>query len=201
MPVDHQTTVAGVIVRLRDVNESINFVAIVGEALQKINANTVGAKLLTQIGALSNKAQFGYTICVMRPAGLAMVDKNDGKGPQWSGGSVAKRANEADACNGKGTVTAVTWNANVLSTPDGARPTFIALAHEFIHALYNLKGEGYLDASDEEYRTVGLAPVATAREITENLIRAENGVPLRATYSGLVAPQAPPVMTPIPLVV
>lgn len=127
----------------------------------------------------------------MRPANLSIADKNDGKGPQWSGGSVAKRGDEAAACNGTGSITALTWNANVLSTPDGARPTFIALAHELVHSLYNLKGEGFLDASDEEYRTVGLAPVANAREITENLIRDEHGIPRRTTYSGLNPPQMP----------
>ena len=188
MPHDIQTGFEGIIIRLRSPNESVHFPQLVKDALAAINSKPVGKQLLSGIVALKNKQKFGYTVCIMRPGGLAVVDKNDGKGPQWSSGSVAKRSHEGDACNGNGTVTAVTWNANIIETPDGSRPAFVALAHELIHALYNLKGEAYSDASDEEYRTVGLPPVANDRAITENKIRAEHKVPLRAAYSGLPAP-------------
>ena len=190
MPHDTQTDFDGIIIRLRSPNESVHFPQLVKDALKSINSKPVGKQLLSEIVALKNKKKFGYTVCIMRPGGLSVVDKNNGEGPQWSSGSVAKRSNEEDACNGTGTVTAVTWNANIIETPDGSRPSFIALAHELVHALYNLKGEAYSDASDEEYRTVGLAPVANARAVTENKIRAEHKVPLRAAYSGLPAPKA-----------
>lgn len=190
MPHDIHTDFEGIIVRLRSPNESVHFPQLVKEALAKINSEPVGKKLLSEIVTLQGRKKFGYTVCIMRPGGLSIQDKGNGKGPQWSSGSVAKRSSEADACNGTGCVTAVTWNANVIETPDGSRPTFIALAHELVHALYNLKGEAHADTSAEEYRTVGLAPVANAREITENKIRAEHNVPLRASYSGLAPPPA-----------
>ena len=190
MPNDIPTSFDGIIVRLRYEGESALFPGIVKEALNKINSKPTGKELLKQIVALNNKKKFGYTVCIMRPSDLSIVNKNDGKGPQWNAGSVAKRANEANACNGVGSVTAITWNANVITTPDGSRPTFIGLAHELIHALYSLKGEGFLDSSNEEYRTVGLPPVQDEREITENKIREEHKVPLRTGYAG-VEPPAP----------
>jgi hypothetical protein len=192
MPQDTQTNFAGVIVRLRNPNESGMFPGIVAEALGKINSKPVGKKLLAGIAGLSSRAKFGYTVCIMRPSGLGIEDKNDGKGPQWNSGSVAKRGNETDACNGTGTVTQVIWNANIVETPDGSRPAFIALAHELVHAYYNLKGEAYSDTSTEEYATVGLAPLKDLREVNENLIRAEHGVALRAQYGGLTAPTVVP---------
>jgi hypothetical protein len=191
MPKDIPTSFDGIIVRLRSEGESALFPAIVNEALKNINSKPTGKELLKQIVALNHKKKFGYTVCIMRPSNLSIVNKNDGKGPQWSAGSVAKRANETNACNGVGSVTAITWNANVITTPDGSRPTFIGLAHELIHALYSLKGEGFLDSSNEEYRTVGLPPVEDEREITENNIREEHGVEPRKSYEGVDPP--PPV--------
>lgn len=182
MPVDMQTRWDGIIVRLRTATESAMFPGIVSENLNMIYSKPVGQALLDQIAAQAAKKKFGYTICIMRPANLAIIDKNDGSGPQWSGGSIAKRMDEANSCNGAGSVTALTWNPNSMSTPGGARPPFIGLAHELIHALYSLKGEGYIATMDEELRTVGLVPHVDAREITENKIRAEHSVSLRTAY-------------------
>ncbi len=182
MPVDTNTRWDGIIVRMRSDTESISYPTIVAESLNIIYSKPVGKKLLDQIVAEVGKKQFGYTVCIMRPASMLVVDS------KWQGGSVAKRGNETNACNGVGSISSVTWHPNIMSTPDGARPPFIALAHELIHALYNLKGEAFLDAAAEEYRTVGLAPVADAREVTENKIRAEHNIPARTAYSGLVAP-------------
>lgn len=190
MPHDTQTDYDGIIIRLRNPNESVHFPQLVKDALKTIDSKPVGKELLSEIVKLSGKKQFGYTVCIMRPADLSFADKNDGRGAQWSSGSIAVRIREDKACNGTGTVTQVIWNANIIETPDGSRPSFIALAHEMIHALYNLKGEAFKNTSDEEYRTVGLPPVANARAITENKIRDEHNVPLRAAYSGLAAPQA-----------
>ncbi len=191
MAVDTTTNYPGIIIRLRNANESGMFPGLVKEALSTIASKPVGQALLNDIVALQGRAKFGFTVCIMRPALLAIEDKHDDRGPQWNCGSVAKRASEADASNKKtGSPTAVTWNSNIVATPDGSRPAFIALAHELVHALYNLKGEAYADASMEEYCTVGLPPVSTVRAITENRIRAEHNVPLRTAYGGL----QPPVM-------
>jgi hypothetical protein len=182
MAVDTNTRWDGIIVRMRSADESISYPTIVLEALNKIYSKPVGKALLDQIVAGVAKKQFGFTVCIMRPGKMEVVDH------KWQGGSIAKRGNEANACNGVGSITSVTWHCNMMSTPDGERPPYIALAHELIHALYNLKGEAFSDASHEEYRTVGLAPVADAREITENKIRAEHDIPLRTAYSGLPVP-------------
>ncbi|HEX4949460.1 MAG TPA: M91 family zinc metallopeptidase [Blastocatellia bacterium] len=182
MAVDTPTRWDGIIIRLRSASESAMFPGLVAEALNTIYSKPVGKKLLDQIAAQGAKKKFGYTICIMRPANLSLEDKNDGKGPQWSGGSIAKRENEVNASNGTGSVTALTWNPNSMSTPGGPRPPFIGLAHELIHALYSLKGEGYTATMEEELRTVGLEPYVDAREITENKIRAEHNIPLRTSY-------------------
>jgi hypothetical protein len=158
------------------------FPSIVREALNRIASKPVGKSLLDQIAGLGGKKKFGYTVAIMRPAGLAIVDKNDGQGPQWSGGSLAKRMNELDACNGTGTISALTWNANSMSTPGGARPPYIGLAHELVHCLYALKGEGYIATMDEENRTVGLGDLADDRDCTENKVRTEHNIPVRTSY-------------------
>lgn len=186
MPVDHDTRWDGIIIRIRQengVNESVVYPTLVLGALNTIYAQRTGKRLLDRIVSHANKKKFGYTVCIMRPDKLAMVKPTDGGGgPRWSAGNLAKRMNESDACNGAGTITAVTWNANSLSTPGGARPPFIGLAHELIHALYSLEGKGFLGTDDEELRTVGLAPYANKRSITENKIRAEHGIALRTEY-------------------
>lgn len=182
MPVDTPTRWDGIIIRLRSATESSMFPGLVTESLNMIYSKPVGKALLDQIAAEAAKKKYGYTICIMRPKDLSIEDKDDGKGPQWSGGSVAKRDNELTASNGTGSVTALTWNANSLSTPGGPRPPFIGLAHELIHALYSLKGQGFTATMEEELRTVGLPPYVDAREITENKIRAEHQIPLRTAY-------------------
>jgi hypothetical protein len=185
LAVDHNTRFDGIIVRLRGDSESAMFPGIVNEALAKISSKPVGKTLIDGIVSQAGKKKYGYTVCIMRPADMSIVDKNDGKGPQWSAGSVCKRGDEAASCGGTGSVSAVTWNPNGISTPDGSRPSFIGLAHELIHAYYNLLGTAMMNAKDEEYRTVGLAPHANTRDITENKIRSEHGIPARDAYSGL----------------
>ena len=183
MPTDFTTQYDGIIVRLRTADESAMFPGLVNEALLTINSRPRGRALLDGIVANASKMKFGFTICIMRPSGLSVV--NDGNGPQWSSGSICKRTNEMKACDGTGCVSSITWNANVIATPDGARPAFIGLAHELIHAYYSLLGQGVLKAKDEEYCTVGLPPHALTRDITENSIRAEHGLPMRMSYVGL----------------
>ena len=158
------------------------FPSLVSESLNRIASQPLGRSLLDQIVAQAAKKEFGYTVCIMRPAGLS-INVRDGNAPQWSGSSRAVRGNETRAKNGAGTISAVTWNANGLAVPgQGPRPPFIGLAHELIHALYNLLGQALPDDDQEELATVGLPPVAARRPITENGIRAEHGLPLRTAY-------------------
>jgi len=69
-------------------------------------------------------------------------------------------------------------------------PTWIALAHELIHALHHLSGTSYAEVVDapggevrrEEMWTTGLGPYANTR-LSENAIRAQAGLPLRTHYT------------------
>ena len=80
----------------------------------------------------------------------------------------------------------------MISTPDGNRPSWVGLAHELIHAYYNLKGKGLGSGKlqnvnglveKEELATVGIGP-GPQRSITENKIRDEHGLLPRTTYGG-----------------
>jgi hypothetical protein len=182
--VDTATTVPGMIIRTGD-NEPY-YAGMVAAALVEIASKPVGASLLRSIGKRADRAKFGYTVCIQKPSRgrQSHVDEithqtiND-----W--GNKAVRVNEIDACNGTGTQTVVWWNPNILTSPDGARPPFVALAHELIHALNNLRGTAYADTRKEEYCTVGLDPYATRRKRNENAIRAEHGIAARTQYAGL----------------
>jgi hypothetical protein len=178
MPVDHQTQYQGIIIRLRDASESVHFPAIVDEALRMIASKPVGKQLLENIAGLSGRAKFGYTVCISRPSDMRIINGN------WCMANRAVRGDEAKAMKAdEGSVTAIYFNANIISTPDGDRPTFIGLAHELIHAYYNLKGEA-LRGPNEELATVGIG-TGPQRTINENAIRAEHGLPLRSKYTGV----------------
>ena len=112
---------------------------------------------------------------------------------KWVGTNVARRADEIAATTGVGSVTAIKYNPNMIDTPDGSRPAWIALAHELIHAYYNIKGKGLPSGmvmnvngmvEKEEMATVGLGP-GPHRSITENLIRTQANLTLRRTYGGM----------------
>ena len=114
------------------------------------------------------------------------------------GTNVAKRGGrdpeKSATTPGSSAVTAIKYNANMIDTPDGKRPSWIGLAHELIHAYYNLKGKGFPagqtlmnvngHVEQEEMATVGLGP-GPHRSITENQIRKEANIPLRVTYGGM----------------
>jgi hypothetical protein len=76
--------------------------------------------------------------------------------------------------------SAVMWDPNSTSTPQGERPAFIGLAHELIHAYHFANGVAKQDYDAEEDFAIGLIPYAT-NNITENKIRAENNLPPRAS--------------------
>lgn len=177
MPVvSYNTDYAGIIVKV-DPAQSPIFEALVKEALGKIYSKPVGKGLID--GIINNgAAQFGYKVAIMRPDMTA--DK--GAGDQtWKGGSRAMRISEDNACNGTGSVTRIDWNPNVTAGPDGARPPFIGLAHELVHALHNLMGNASKDTRKEEKRTVGLNAYLNVLP-NENAIRQEHNVSHRASY-------------------
>lgn len=190
MPADTPTIYKGIIVRMSNASDSVLFPTLVQDALTKIAATATGRKLLAGIDRRSHLAKFGYTVCILR----ADMRYDPGCVTRWVGTNVAKRGDEAAATTlGRGGITAIKYNANMIDTPDGARPSWVGLAHELIHAYYNLKGKGRPDSEEEfnvtgnvkkeEMLTVGLG-AGPHRSITENKIRAEAGLPLRTTYGG-----------------
>jgi hypothetical protein len=202
MPHDTQTQYPGIIIRMKSANESVVYPTLVTQALAQIAMFPTGNKLLTGITALANKAQFGYTVCIMRadmtydPCFKVKIEKLTGDEYYkvgWKGTNVATRGNENYAITpGVGSVTAIKYNPNMIDTPDGKRPSWVALAHELIHAYYNLKGKAlpsgkvqnvYGLVEQEEMATVGLG--GYGRSVTENKIRAEAHLPTRTTYGGL----------------
>ncbi|BFG80384.1 hypothetical protein PTKU46_84180 [Paraburkholderia terrae] len=93
----------------------------------------------------------------------------------------------AGATRGIGGHTRVRWNASNLTSAGTARPPFIGLGHELIHALHNMRGnqpgaENGTTTALYEYLCVGLGPYA-AFPNTENALRAGAGVALRPYYA------------------
>lgn len=189
MPFDTQTNYPGIIIRMRNQTDSVYFPMLVNQALQTIASRPVGDKLLQGLVSRVGQAKFGYTVCILR----ADMTYNSGCETKWVGTNKAVRAQEIEAItSGIGSVTAITYNANMINTPDGSRPSWVGLAHELIHAYYNLKGKGLGSGiiknvnglvEQEEMATVGLG-LGPHRGITENMIRAEHNLPLRITYGG-----------------
>jgi len=188
VPFDTQTDYPGIIIRMKNQHDSVLFPTLVKKALADIAITAAGRKLLAGISQRVRYQKFGYTVCIMR----ANMHYDEGCVTGWLGTNVAKRGNEKDATSGGHSVTAITYNPNMINTPDGARPPWVGLAHELIHAYYNLKGKGRPsgkiinrngEVEQEEMATVGLGP-GPHRSITENLIRQQANLPLRETYGG-----------------
>jgi hypothetical protein len=179
---DHPTIFQGVIVRCG--GSDLYYPGLVSQALQAIASKPMGRSLLRSITDRVDRAVGGFTVAINKPKSHAQSDGDQGKlVTTWTNKAV--RFNEDDACNGNGTRTAVYWNPNILAAPDGARPPFIALAHELIHAMQNLRGTAYKDTRKEEFSTVGLYDYKNKRKRNENAIRAEHGIALRTSYYGL----------------
>jgi Effector protein len=138
MPHDTPTNYAGIIIRMNTATDSVMFPSLVKDALAQIYATATGQKLLLGIASRAASAKFGYTVCIKR----ADMTYDGTCATKWKGTNVAKRGDEASATSGGSSVTAVTYNPNMINTPDGNRPSWIGLAHELIHAYYNLKGKG-----------------------------------------------------------
>ncbi|WPP49131.1 M91 family zinc metallopeptidase [Catalinimonas niigatensis] len=189
MAFDTPTQYPGIIIRMQSANDSVLFPTLVNQALATIARTPTGSKLLNGIASRAGQQKFGYTVCIMR----ADMTYDKGCVTGWLGTNVAKRGQETEATTlGVGSVTAVKYNANMINSPDGARPSWVGLAHELIHAYYNLKGKGLPTGmlmnvkgtvEQEELATVGIGP-GPQRSINENKIRHEARIPLRTTYGG-----------------
>ncbi|WP_181118042.1 XopG/HopH/AvrPtoH family type III secretion system effector [Xanthomonas arboricola pv. corylina] len=106
-------------------------------------------------------------------------------------------------CKGEGTNATVNWSPSVgLMVDSEGRPqgysaeladeAFVGLAHELIHAKHIMSGDfkhggDRLDpkskSGKEELRATGLGKYASGR-VSENTIRAENGLSMRKFYDG-----------------
>lgn len=180
---DIATPYPGIIIRCGA--DDLYYPGLVSAGLQTIAGKPVGYSLLRSIAKRAEKAQDGFTVVIKKPASHLEPDPTNPAMFVNTWTNKAVRFNEDNACNGTGTRTAVSWNPNILTSPDGSRPPFIALAHELIHALNNLRGTAYKDTRKEEYCTVGLGEYAHRRKRNENAIRAEHGVAARTQYQGL----------------
>jgi hypothetical protein len=177
----YDTTHVGIKVKV-DPTVSPIFYLLVKDALQAIYSKPIGKSLIDSLvsdGVVN--PTINAKVVIMRAASMEYGTVKGNK-QDWKGGSKAVRLSEAKAVNGTGTGTVVYWNPNTINTPDGARPGFIALAHELCHALHNLNGTAIYLLRDEEEWTVGLNAKLQVGP-NENQIRKEHGVPHRATYS------------------
>lgn len=172
----------GMVIRCDD--SDLYYAMHVNEALGKIASRPLGASLLKSIHKRAHKANFGYTVCIKKPNGAHGMTGDDGKIVN-SWGNIAIRVSEAKAIDGTGTQTVVKWNPNLIQGDGSARPPFIALAHELIHAMNNLRGTAFSDTRTEEMKTVGLGEHANDRKRNENAIRGEHHLALRTQYTGL----------------
>lgn len=163
-------------IRIDDPGGASTFLLTVREALDKIDSEPVGQRLLTEINQHAPTfAPWGGSIKIYRAA-LSVSQ----------GGSKAAAVNEVNAKTaGTGSASGVAWNSNIFAIPgQGPRPPFIGLAHELIHAWHNALGTKKADYDDEEAFTVGLGPymLPSPNSITENMIRLEHDVAIRHKY-------------------
>ena len=127
MPFDTPSNYPGIVIRMKNQGDSVMFPILVNQALTKIASRNTGKKLLQGISSRIVQAKFGFTVCIQR----ADMTYNAGCETRWVGTNEAKRADEISAITpGKGSVTTIKYNPNMINTPDGKRPSWIGLAHE-----------------------------------------------------------------------
>lgn len=182
-----QTGYTGIVVQTND-TDSKKFVGLVKAALDKINSKPVGKALLDGIAAETAKDRFGYLVCIKpNPS----TKQSFGPLIRWrtyEKGSVTVSANDQSASDGTGVTSMIKWDPQNCETPDGARPPYIALAHELIHCYWNLRGESHVIGGEDEkkideMRVVGLRGYEQL-PICENRIRKEHGIAYRSSYFG-----------------
>lgn len=189
---DTATPHNGIIIRT-GANDSAGFPQMVLDALATINSKPVGASLLAGISAEIAKVKFGYLVCIMPKSSTKHSFGPLIRWRTYEQGSVTMSTSDANSCNGIGAPSVIKWDPKTTETPDGARPPWVALAHELIHCYHNLRGTSHLIATatsstdDEkkldEMRVVGLRGYEM-EPICENRIRKEHGVALRVSYYG-----------------
>ena len=151
------------------------------EALAKIASEETGRYLLQRIADAPVAAHpNGWKVKISRPRVAADLTPAS-RGPGSEGGSMAAANDEGAAQSGAGSVSYLTWNPNIYNTPNGARPNYIALAHELVHCMHNAEGTKKRDYDEEESFTVGIGDYA-GELVTENNIRAEHGIAARTEY-------------------
>jgi hypothetical protein len=110
----------------------------------------------------------------------------------WTPG-VYRVGETRDYIPGAGTGAVCSWNATFPGYEGNIRPTFVALAHELVHAHHYTHGSCYRAVTglaqdgenhglmEEEMRTVGFGRYAN-EALSENSIREEHGEPRRTNY-------------------
>jgi Effector protein len=194
-----------------------DFRGAVEQALDMIASKPIGKKLLADIG----KACVGSKQVVIEFGGrstaapLAVVTNESRKkiqpvnndderynldevvsAPELIATAISQDGHPTRFIPGAGTGTVVTFNHKDAGIEKPARPIFIALAHELVHAHHYASGMCYRAASgglqdggdtglmEEEMRTVGCQKYADEVP-SENAIRGEHGLPLRTRYSDI----------------
>jgi hypothetical protein len=159
------------------------FLSTVREQLGRLASKPVGAALLdgfadagAGVDASAGSTRSSLKVAIQRIGAGTVIDAD---GPAFAG-HAGNRTEVSDA----GGVT-VRYNPNVWETADGIRPPFIGLGHELIHAQRALDGLATGDHAVEEAQVVGFREY-DGLPFTENAIRAEHGLALRRTYSGVV---------------
>jgi Effector protein len=177
------------------IDDKPNFFHLCSTALNRIRSQPVGAGLIKTISAK----------CLMSDLKLYINDcsTSSTEPRQWRSACAYEATTGGDGkpyvVPGQGSTTSVGWYPSD-EHPEGNRPAFIGLAHELIHALYNLHGLIIRDPADvtldnkygmpqgvtvgkavDEARVTGLGRFASL-PFTENAIRREHGVADRLGY-------------------
>lgn len=181
---EKNTKWAGVTITTRPTDSKL-FVGLVETALDKIYSKPVGKSLLDAIAAEVGKAgRGGYTVTIY-PKDSVKETFGPFRWRVYQTGSVTKTGSELNATNGTGSISIIRWDPKANATPDGARPPFIALAHELIHCMHNLKGTSHLltiaEKKIDEMMVTGLRGYEQ-EPISENRIRGEHGIAYRNSY-------------------
>jgi hypothetical protein len=169
-------------------------------ALLKISEYDIGKDLLNLISkrheGIGTSEKGDKRVVIIRPQ---MAVKEGGATAAWT---LRDRLNKQKKIGdrevffaGKGSKTVIYIHLNETSDAMYTRlagcltPSWIALAHELIHAWHHLGGNQYAEEINvsgtgikrEELWTTGIGPYANTR-ISENALRQEAGLPLRAHY-------------------
>lgn len=181
-------TAYGNVASIRIEEFGVGFAATATEALDRLWAGETGRRLLEGIrdsGAATSKFTDNGIILIKHPQTKDTITGAMRPMTADEGGNRAVPVNEVLAKGGAGCASAVFFNPAVLVVPgQGARPPFIGLGHELIHALHNAMGTKKGTVELEEHFTVGLGQWAMPDPtlITENRLRLDYNLPIRHRY-------------------